>query len=331
MEDTCSQIYLGWTVLANVDGKILDNHKHETVCSEWIERVINFFDGQVIWERTYQECIDLLVSGYDYNNDGHMNFREFIGFAYAVFYDVFLSPKLKQINCSACIDIEHYNPRYDTDTERNLTAVLAAEEVCWSASDWSIGTDHAFNAPLDGILAGVRLVWKSGGVTCHAGVRKTYFGCFTTDLGVQMVKITDPRTFYGETIYPWIEENGTMYAHSADYCLDSTDSHGCEYEDYKMSPYFLPIEPILEWIEPQYEVHTDMKFMLADGQACCEYHTYNNDGTSCVEVWFLYDGEQFNNTNIASDISTTATNVAIWNVDTWSVVYFVFVLVIVII
>ena len=36
-----------------------------------------------------------------------------------------------------------------------------------------------------------------------------------------------------------------------------------------------------------------MLFMLVDGQACCEINNDNNNGTSCAEVWFMY--ERINN------------------------------------
>ena len=48
----------------------------------------------------------------DHNNDGYMNFREFIQFVYEIYRDDPDDLKAKQLNCSACVEIEYYNPKY---------------------------------------------------------------------------------------------------------------------------------------------------------------------------------------------------------------------------
>ena len=187
---------------------------------------------------------------------------------------------------------ENYNPLH---TSENYLYILAAEEVCWNAREWEISTNYAFNAPVEGVLAGVRLVHTSGW-TQYSSYGMAYFGSGSGAMLVQLVRIMDDTTFYGETYYPKIggmdPEHDTVHAWEEEPpCGDNANSHGCDYRYYQMKPYVLSTEPTFEWMEPRYNVTMDMIFMLVDGETCCQTADIDdyNDGTSCAQVWFIYE------------------------------------------
>ena len=300
VDDICSQIFLGWSILANVD---THNVAHDTVCYEWAPVAILFFPNSNFTPE-YSQCIQWILPT-DHNNDGHINFREFVHFGYVLYDNAFGEKKPKQVNCSNCVEMEYYNPRYVSD---NYTAILSADQVCWSAVDWSNATYYTFNAPADGIITGVRLEWKSGGTTTsYPDHKKTYFGS-GSKIHVQLVRIMDERTFYGETYYPKFDDDNdnTIHVADADYCADENKHiHGCDLLRYDMTPYVYPTEPVFEWMQPKYNVSRDMMFMITMGEPCCDQYLDDNKGMSCAEVWFLYEIIDDGNEAVEVQITTT--------------------------
>ena len=285
------------------NGEEIYNYEHNTVCTVLLPRAVSILASYSI-DLNYSECTSWLLDT-DHNNDGYTNFREFFKFVYEIFLSERGRRKPSQVNCSACVGVDNYNPRHDSE---NYTAIRASDNVCWNGRDWSVATEYIFYAPLDGQISGVRLSWKSGWIRCNSGIRRTYFGCGDGAMTVQLVRIINERTLSGNTYYPRV--NDTVHTYDAVLCQDANnpDDHGCEYVSYSMLPYVEPWEPIFEWIEPKYNVTQDMLFMLNDGVACCGINNDDNNGTSCAEVWFLYDMIDNKSENVQIKMSTTMSN-----------------------
>ena len=143
--------------------------------------------------------------------------------------------------------MEHYNIRHDND---NYSYILASDNACWNAKDWGIGIEYSFKAPVDGTIAGAKLQWKSGGtiVDIYDESRyRTYFGSSSGFMHVQMVRITNELTLYGQTYYPRINGTdwNTVHVDNGVLCpQNNRNGHGCKYEYYDMRPYVFPIEPV---------------------------------------------------------------------------------------
>ena len=96
IDDTCYTMYRFWLLFIGTEYKVT----HGYVC-------------QQIWsvvESTFGEnpgnCSDKLES-VDYNNDGQMNFREYVSLGYEIFESDSL--KASQLNCSTCVGMDNYN------------------------------------------------------------------------------------------------------------------------------------------------------------------------------------------------------------------------------
>ena len=65
---------------------------------------------------------------------------------------------------------------------------------------------------------------------------------------VQMVRITNELTLYGQTYYPRIDDTdwNTVYVKYGVLCPENNrNGHGCKYEYYDMGPYVFPTELFL--------------------------------------------------------------------------------------
>ena len=198
--------------------------------------------------------------------------------------------------------MEHYNARY---IPNGTQEILVATEACFDAVEWGTSTEYIFTAPFDGVIHGVRLVHKSGSVSCQWS-RYTLWGC-NNHMNVMMLRIIDKETLYGEMLYPL--ENLTNhtwdYGGAADGRADKCIlDHGCDNWSYRMDPYMDNQETEFIWNNPIHNVSKDDMFMLVYGQSCCGYTVHNNDGISCAEVWFLYD-KIYDENDTVLEMSTT--------------------------
>ena len=194
--------------------------------------------------------------------------------------------------------MEHYDIRY---IPNGTQEILVADEVCWDAADWGVSTDYVFNAPYDGIISGVRLIHKSGGTICDDDDDYAAFGCgvneydwfygdFDGYMQVQMVRIVNETTFYGETWYP--KEGFTNDSTEFIDDCDGDGNHGCEFSGYKINWWIDIVDPSdtdFVWTNPSYNVTTEDRFMIVFGESCCGISLDDNDGTSCAQVLFWYD------------------------------------------
>eukprot|EP00483_Globobulimina_turgida_P001101 UN01103 len=105
-DDTCSQLHEAW-ILLNVLVKNNNVTIHNAiVCQDWL----SFGVAAIPNVSMNQTSCEQLVINSDYNNDGYINFREFV-----VIGVQFLSlavvndEKAAQMNCSSCVGMLHYN------------------------------------------------------------------------------------------------------------------------------------------------------------------------------------------------------------------------------
>eukprot|EP01084_Bolivina_argentea_P091023 163918_1 len=164
-------------------------------------------------------------------------------------------------------------------THATHTKILAASNVCFSAAIYNEST--IFNAPIAGELVGVEFQHKSGSVTCN-GIDWKLWGC-GSEFMFNFMHVIDENTYYGETYYPTNEtHNYSLYHNPSQSCLK-----GCNTMQWRLAGSNPTIENI-QLIQPTYKIRTFDKFMLQYTEACCMMTVYDNDGTTCADIYFIY-------------------------------------------
>eukprot|EP01084_Bolivina_argentea_P237711 399421_1 len=159
------------------------------------------------------------------------------------------------------------------------TEELASSNACFSSASFVSG--YEFNAPYNGEIYGIKLVHNSGGVTCNNAFALTNWGCNAGGgIRAQMIHID------GGTYYPTIATDDVSQVRTiiADYGLSCSQ---CDVHFIIMGS-SNPNSATLIYTNPIYHVTTDDKFMLQDSEGCCNVSTFDNAGTSCASVYFLY-------------------------------------------
>lgn len=164
--------------------------------------------------------------------------------------------------------------------------LLATNKTCFSATNTTKSTYYTFNAPLDGIIEGIKLEYSSGiGVTCAIAHSKSYWGCGIYDLMVILMKINvtniNNNNGIGEMLFPNLQINGLFYHYER--CSKCSIDN---YEIYNVTP----DDDILYLISPSYtyNVNTDDTFLLQYCETVCGHTIGDNSGTTCAKVYFLY-------------------------------------------
>ena len=120
--------------------------------------------------------------------------------------------------------------------------VLSATNVCFESLRYT--EDQRFSAPLDGEIIGVRVEYKSGGVTCNNRTRDyqlTHFGCWNVDwIFIEMISTE------GVTWYPTSTTDGVTRLKPLD-CEIGEIKWGCSVQYYWMDGYDGRDSPYIEW------------------------------------------------------------------------------------
>eukprot|EP01084_Bolivina_argentea_P182215 314615_1 len=115
----CALIYGIWSILKqNVGGQYTIDHV--LFCEELYPKAQKELNDLLI--ETNCSCSQLMTNS-DYNNDGYLNFREFVALILLNFDDFRMyqsENKAYHVNCSACIGMEHYND-YVTIESKDLS------------------------------------------------------------------------------------------------------------------------------------------------------------------------------------------------------------------
>ena len=107
VDDYCNEMFLIWAQLA---GPTVYNANYSVVCNDWIDIIFGFDEGEFVGGLTVHNAEDckLLIPFLDYNDDKHVNFKEFVGLLVLMMtYDDM--SKALGVNCSACVGVDHYN------------------------------------------------------------------------------------------------------------------------------------------------------------------------------------------------------------------------------
>ena len=103
-ENGCSTLYTNWAALIGIDTWLVN---HTYVCEHLWPVALVFLVND---ENEYTEnCTSTMILS-DFNHDSHMNFKE-LGIAGGLITEPHLTFWLT-MNCSACVDMENYNPSY---------------------------------------------------------------------------------------------------------------------------------------------------------------------------------------------------------------------------
>eukprot|EP01084_Bolivina_argentea_P083930 151924_1 len=159
--------------------------------------------------------------------------------------------------------------------------ILASSNACFSSTSY---TSTIFNAPKNGKIHGITLRHISGSVNCNKNsYAASNFGCNNAidTLMTIFLRVTDSDNYYGEEYYPAIDTQ------DINILTESSCSHGCNIKNYQISGYNANSDEIT-LIDPTYEVDITDRFMLQYAEVCCGSNKYN-EGTSCAEVYFLYE------------------------------------------
>eukprot|EP01084_Bolivina_argentea_P253247 425330_1 len=172
--------------------------------------------------------------------------------------------------------------------------VLAATNACVSSTDRTVS--NIFNAPQNGMIEGIKFVYKSGQLRCATSALYTHWGCnflpTYQDIQVVLHHVIDNVNKYGEEYYP---VNGETFDLS--FYSDWSGCGGCcsQYATFPGSPttYRYRINGYnydsneLIIMNPKYTVNIADEFMLqhTEGYIACNG---DNHGSTCAEVYFLY-------------------------------------------
>ena len=159
---------------------------------------------------------------------------------------------------------------------------LAKSNACFSSTDYS--ASDRFNPPVNGEIYAIKLIHKSGSVTCESSYPSTNWGCDSPTTGKWFaVQLLEDNV---KTYYPTNKTQGITYFSSISNC-----GHGnsCGVSRYEMNDTYSVNDGTIELIDYSnlYQVTTSQTFSLQYSEACCG-SDHDNDGTSCADVYFMY-------------------------------------------
>ena len=164
--------------------------------------------------------------------------------------------------------------------------ILAHSNACFHAQLSNQST--IFNAPVNGHLTGIKLVYINGSVTCVDNFDQSTWvkwGCYDP-FYLNFIHVTDASNHIGEAYYPQTNTAGFSLTGSGTY-YSECDVDACGYHQYLLENQTAN-DTEMTWVGPSYNITTDDLFMLQYSEACCSYGV-DNHGTTCADVYFLYD------------------------------------------
>eukprot|EP01083_Nonionella_stella_P291584 992087_1 len=187
------------------------------------------------------------------------------------------------------------NPTLHPIDQNGYDKVLASSNACAYSTTW---TSTIFNAPYDGKIKGISLVYNSDtseAMTCNKYVCNgitSKWGCPACSpvpavFMIEILNVTDPTDYVGYTLYPNEYTQGFVAGKTL------SCSRGCTLAGYDLNGQNI-YDDRMEFIGNTYSVTTNDQFMLQIGEACCQWYTFDNAGHVCATVYFLYDKTSVN-------------------------------------
>eukprot|EP01084_Bolivina_argentea_P123867 219498_1 len=165
-------------------------------------------------------------------------------------------------------------------TKSPTTEILAETNACFDGQKSNQST--IFNAPFDGELIGIKLIYITGGVNCVNDNRLVKWGCIDNRFYLNFIHITNGA------YYP---KNGNTKGFSlpggnSPYYAECNENI-CGYHSYLLNNQSANDTQMI-WLGPSYQITINDQFMLQYSEACCQYGT-DNIGSVCAKVYFLYN------------------------------------------
>ena len=144
--------------------------------------------------------------------------------------------------------------------------ILVKQNACINPRSRTSST--LFKGVYTGRLGGVRIVYKSGGVSCctHSGCGQTKFGCGPHGIGLSLFKVINTGTKSGTLLYPKTGRNGWFWK------LDGYDVNSKE----------------ITMIDGIYNVNENDYFMLQYYETYFGHTLSDNSGSACYDVYLIY-------------------------------------------
>jgi len=196
---------------------------------------------------------------------------------------------IQELPAESCSEIkasegnEMVNGNYWLYSDGNGQTILArceehwqkinTERVCFGARDNQYG---AFNMTKSGLLKTMKLVHKSGSIKCNPNYPASYWGCTNAGYGTNglMTIITNAE---GKVILPSAGE--LMKAKNGRDEKYFYTINGTHHTSPDLAYHDLP-NPL--------SVSCDQEFQIWYGQDWVDWSEYNNNGTTCVDVYAWY-------------------------------------------
>ena len=177
--------------------------------------------------------------------------------------------------------------------------ILVKADVAFSAIHFL--TNYTFSPPYNGKVVGIKMVYKSGGVTCdyHNFNHKTKWGCGNHIFAQMIVHKTNTNQVY----YPTSATQGVDITKA----LTCINGNGCTVHYYTTNNYG-PDSDFIELIDYSnpYNVSTSDVFSLQYSEGCCGESTDDNNGTTYADVYFFYQTyDPIKNPTISPTIAPT--------------------------
>ena len=172
-------------------------------------------------------------------------------------------------------------PTADPTTSPTAHVILVKTNAAFSATHYL--TNYIFSPPYNGTIIGIKLVHKTGSVTCdHYNYHYTNWGCHHQwdALYVSMIK---HNANANELYYPTPTTQGLRSPNWI------SCPNGCNVLRYALDNYGLNDDSIelIDYSKP-YNVSISDAFSIQYSEGCCQTSTYDNDGTVYADVYFLY-------------------------------------------
>ena len=103
IDDLCQEMYTLWLFFLSKAGETVYSANHSIACQ------VGWPIAQALLEGLPEgdQCSDTLIAS-DFNQDNRINFREFVSVVNYFTRDD-EGGKPRQVNCSSCLGMEHYN------------------------------------------------------------------------------------------------------------------------------------------------------------------------------------------------------------------------------
>ena len=164
---------------------------------------------------------------------------------------------------------------------------VAKSSSCFGAVDTTTSYGYEFYAPYDGVIEGIKLEHNSGEINCNVNSYDYYYwGCRSTRIMVTLMSVTDTTNMVGTVLYPTTDMD--------DLSTYSTLCNDCNFNSYVMNSYDCDSDPLILYSSTTtYNVYTTQLYALQICESVCDYTTYDNDGTTCAKVTFLYKSIEY--------------------------------------